>query len=251
MIEALSTDVLETGTGIRILPSDIGPVIPVVDIADRLEYSRSAITKAIRGHEGKMSPCKTFLPLWTPGGEQQFLCLNRTGIDYLLLYIHPSKSRMSDDEFIDFRRGILEKMSGNEIQEPSINQELLQARGYAEACNQDPAAFQAAVFRKHNLNEFADIVRPAITHGETGWYNVTQLCEMCRDDALAGHPERLNAYLKNHGYQYREQGLWRLQPSGEIHGKEYWYEAPSGHREIRIRWQLSILYASGLLNEVG
>jgi hypothetical protein len=74
-------------------------VMPVVDIADLLGYSRSAITKAIKDHEGKMSPCKTFLSLPTKGGYQQFLCLNRTGVDYLLIFIHPSKTRMSDDEW--------------------------------------------------------------------------------------------------------------------------------------------------------
>jgi hypothetical protein len=44
----------------------------------------------------------------------------------------------------------------------------------------------------------------------------------------------------------RQGRIWRLNPTGEMHGKEYVYEATSGHREIRIRWRESILYASGL-----
>jgi hypothetical protein len=94
--------------------------MPVVDIADMLGYSRSAINKAIKDHEGKINPCKTFLPLSTPGGFQQFVCLNREGVDYLLLFIHPAKTRMSDDEYIDFRHNLLERMSNGKPEIPKI-----------------------------------------------------------------------------------------------------------------------------------
>jgi hypothetical protein len=251
MSEAVTTQ----SPAMRIIESPIGPVIPVIDVADMIGYSRGSITKAIKEHEGKMSPCKTFITLPTPGGPQQFLCLNRIGIDYLFLFIHPAKTRMSDDEYIEFRKSILLKMDVGKPDArkpviPAIDTELQNARHLAEVCGQEAGAFQAAVFKKHGMPEFADIVRPPVVHGETGWYSVTQLCELAADESLEGHPERLNNYLRNRGFQYKEERVWRLQPAGEVHGKEYWFESYTGHREIRIRWRESILYASGLKREL-
>jgi hypothetical protein len=65
--------------------------------------------------------------------------------------------------------------------------------------------------------------------------------------------EYVNNYLHNHGWIYRDASegrVWRLQPMAMEHGREYWFEAPSGHREIRIVWRKSILYASGLRREI-
>jgi len=76
--------------------------------------------------------------------------------------------------------------------------------------------------------------------------------EPIKDRIIPAHneyPERLNNYLQFKGYIYRENGKPRLQPKGEPHGKEYWFESPHGHREIRIRWRLSIMYACGLVHD--
>jgi len=252
MTTALTTN--QPPAPMRMFDSPIGTVIPIVDIADMIGYSRSAITKAIKGCEGKMSPCKTFMSLQTPGGKQQFLCLNREGVDYLLVLIHPSKSRMSSDDLLEFRRTILIKMGGDkkDVAPQSITEELRQAKEYALLTDGNVKGFQAAIFRKHNMPELAEALQAAptnIEHGEPGWYNVTQLCEKYPLAAIEGHPERLNNYLQFKGYIYRENGKPRLQPKGEPHGKEYWFESPHGHREIRIRWRLSIMYACGLVHD--
>lgn len=241
-------------TPMRILDSPIGKVIPVIDIVDYIGYSRSAITKAMKVWEGKISPHKTFLPLETPGGIQQCVCLTRAGVDYLFLLIHPSKSRMGIDQLMEFRKSTMDKM-GVEIREPapiSITGELQQAKEYALLTDGNVKGFQAAIFRKHNMPELADALQTApsnIEHGEPGWYNVTQFCKMFPTPDIEGHPERLNNYLQFKGYIYRENGKPRLQPKGEPHGKEYWFESPHGHREIRIRWRLSIMYACGLVKD--
>jgi len=125
-----------------------------------------------------------------------------------------------------------------------IKAELQQAKEYAGVCERDVGSFQAAVFKKYGMTEFADVLRPAIVHGETGWYNPTRLVSLCNDPDLT--PERLNWYLKNKGFQYRDGYIWRLTPAGLIHGREYNFEAPSGHVEVRIAWRESVLYASGL-----
>ena len=244
---------------VRVIQSDIGPVIPVVDIADMIGYSRGAITKAIKEHEGKMSPCKTFIPLPTSGGSQQFLCLNRTGVDYLLVFIHPSKDRMSDDEFLDFRRDILAKMDAGKPTEfeSDIRAEIVRARHLAELTGGNLAAFQKIALEKCGVGDYAPALQvPALVHGETGWFNATQLVAMCNDPLL--NPERLNWYLANNPkdperrpFQYRDENhLWRLTLLGKEHGKEYWYTAPSQHQEIRIAWRENVLYASGLRRSI-
>lgn len=257
MTESLT--VSQSPAPMRILDSPIGKVIPVTDIIDYIGYSRSTITRILKVYEEKISPNKTFIPLETSGGDQMCLCLNREGVDYLFLLIHPSKSKMSLDQLLEYRKTIIERLGEEKkdvviIQErPRIEEMLERAKHYAVLTEGNVKEFQAAIFRKYNLPELADALTipsvPATVHGETGWYNVSQLCDRFPIQEIEGHPERLNLYLKNQGYQYRDQGLWRLQPKGEVHGKEYWYEAPSGHREIRIRWRLSIMYACGLVKD--
>lgn len=243
---------LLTIPGARVLSSDIGPVMPVVDIADMLGYSRSAITKAIKDHEGKMSPCKTFLPLPTLGGNQQFLCLNRTGVDYLLLFIHPAKTRMSDDEYIDFRHNLLERMDAGKkeiIPAPAsrdLDSEIIHARTIAQKCGKNPDAFLAIALEKYGEGDYIKALQaPAVVHGEPGWHNITQLVSLCNDPLL--NPERLNHFLNNRGFQYRDENrLWRLTPLGMEHGREYLYTSPHQHSEIRLSWRESVLYASSL-----
>jgi prophage antirepressor-like protein len=182
-------------------------------------------------------------------------CLSERGLYMLMGKI--SAARLKNPEakaaVIRFQRWVpelIQKYRKKEITQvpaaPDIRTELLQAKEYADICGKAPEIFQAKVFQKHGLPEFADALQvPSSIHGETGWYIPTQLGEMCALTAT-----QLNHWLNNKGFQYREGTVWRLQPMGELHGQEYWFEAPSGHREIRIRWRESILYASGLKREI-
>jgi hypothetical protein len=252
MTDALA--VINSPAPMRILDSPIGKVIPVIDIVDYIGYSRSAITKAMKVWEGKISPHKIFLPLETTGGTQHVLCLDRMGVDYLFLFIRPSKSRMSVDQLMEFRKSTMDKMGAAKPEpdrQPAIDTELLVAKHLSEQTGGDLVAFQAIALKKCGMEEYIPALKqPSMISGEQGWYTVTQLCEKYPTAEIEGHPERLNYWLLNHGYIYREQsGLPRLQPKGEPHGMEYWYESPHGHREIRIRWRLSIMYACGLVKD--
>jgi len=253
-------------TEARILESEIGSVIPVADIAELIGYSRSAMSHAIKAYDEKMSPCKILVTLPSSGGPQPFLCLNREGVDYLFLIIHPTKkSGMSLDRLLELRKNILAKMdrATKEITRaappvPALDEELTEAIHIAEVCKKSPDLFLSAVLEKHGRKWLAAKLEtaPGIIHGETGWYNVSQLVAMCDDPQLT--PERLNYYLWNNPkdpqrrpYQYRDMNkLWRLTLLGQEHGEEYLYTCPSKHQEIRIRWRESILYASGLKRQI-
>jgi hypothetical protein len=259
MTEELTVKMTDAQKDCRLIQSPIGTVIPIVDLIALLGYSRSAIDKARKDHEGKMSPCETFVILQTSGGPQSFLCLNRAGVDYLLLYIHPSKSRMSDDTFLEFRHDILTKMEGVERKEIpcDIRTELQEARELAMICGKSPESFQAVILRKHGKSELAAELKASgeIVRGETGWYTVTGLVELCNDPTLTA--ERLNHYLANYRengewkpFQYKEGKIWRLAPRGLPHGKEYPFNLGNGHSEPRISWRESILVAAGLKRPV-
>lgn len=89
MTEALTIP----GKTLRALPSSIGTVIPVVDIAENLGYSRSAITKAIERNKELFEGLTSSETLPTTGGNQTFLCINNTGTERLILLLRPLKNR--------------------------------------------------------------------------------------------------------------------------------------------------------------
>jgi hypothetical protein len=244
----MTGELVPVGQTVRVIPSEIGPVIPVVDISEMIGVDDSTISKKFKAFEKWLSPCSVFIPLSTTGGMQRFRCLNRKGFDRLLILMRPKKTgEESIDRLFELRESILEKMStgGKEIvQTQNLDTELQQARRIAELTDTDPRVMQAAALRKCGLPEYADVLVPSVIHGENGWYNPSGLVKLCNDPLL--NAERLNWYLRNKGYQYRDGFLWRLTPEGMEHGKEYIYTAPSQHQEIRISWRGSILYASGL-----
>ena len=51
---------LITAPALRVLPSEIGSVVPVADIAEMIGYSRGAITKCIKANETAFEGLKTF-----------------------------------------------------------------------------------------------------------------------------------------------------------------------------------------------
>ena len=267
--------------GCRLIQSPIGPVIPVIDIEKLIGYSRSAINAKLKEHADKIRPCETFVPLPTGRGNQRFRCLNRTGVNLLLAYIHPSKDRMSDDEYLALRSGILDRMGGlltygtarivdtpfpradpepRELDEV-VSDDLREAKQIAELTGTDPKLMQAAALRRHKnemYDAFAEVLEKqalSVRHGEPGWYNPSGLVELCNDPLIT--PERLNHYLANYRengewrpFQVRHGRLWRLTKRGMEHGREYQYNLGNGHSEPRISWRSSVLYACGLKRDL-
>ena len=246
--------------GPRILPSEIGPVIPETDIAEMIGCDRSAITKKIKAFEKYISPFQISIPLPTSGGYQPHDCLNRTGFDRLILLMRPRrKADENIDRLFELRETILAKLDTEReagtipVRTPDIKSELREARELAEACQRAPEAFQAAILKKYGKVELAEALQCGIVHGEHGWYNATELGKMC--DLTA---EQFNHWLNNNPkdpsrrpFQYRDENhLWRLAPLGLEHGREYTFKARGGHTEPRIEWRESILVASGLRHPI-
>lgn len=259
MTEALTV----SGVMIRLIQSNIGPVIPVIDLADKIGYSRSSLSNIIDKNAELFEGFTIYETLETNGGPQRFLCVNSTGADRLILLMKPSKNRREIFERVEAFRahafGQLAESKREIVQVPTgpvLDTELQQARRIAELTGTDLKTMQAAALRKCGLPEYAEVLQQqvsSITHGEAGWHIPTQLGAMCGLTA-----EQLNHWLNNNPndperrpYQYRDScRVWRLTELGKLHGQEYLFEAPSGHKEIRIRWRVSILYASGLKRDI-
>jgi hypothetical protein len=253
-------------TEIRLFPSDIGSVIPAVDIADQIGYDRTSITKVIGRHKAMFDGLTTFQRIDTASrGRQQTLCLTKTGVERVLLLIIPSRESKPDlfNRIEAFKQKFFEKVQQTspvvQTLPASLDAELTEAIHIAEVCKKSPDPFLSAVLEKYGKKHLAvklETPALAVVHGEPGWFNVSQLVAMCNDPLL--NAERLNNYLQNNPrdperrpFQYRDMNkLWRLTPLGWEHGEEYLYTCPSKHQEIRIRWRESILYAAGLKSQI-
>jgi len=236
---------------VRTFESDGEPWLPVVDLALAWGIDRTTPNKIIERNpeifEGMV--------LYVGDVTSQERVVNERGLYLLMGKI--SADRLKNKEaraaIIRFQRWVpelIQRYRKKEIvpvldSKDRIKLELQRATEYAEVCKCDARVFQAAVFKKHGEPELADALQvPSMEHGETGWYNVTQLVALCNDPLL--NAERLNQYLKNKGYQWRDGYVWRLTPEGAAHGEEFWFTSTSKHSEWRIRWRESILYSSGL-----
>lgn len=187
--------------------------------------------------------------------NQVFRAVNERGLYLMMGKISASRLKNPDAKkaIIRFQRWVpelIQKFRTGEIhQDQQLDEvvafDLIEAKQIAKLTDTDPKILQAAILRKHGYPEIADAIRPAITHGESGWYNPTSLMKFCNDPDLT--PERLNWYLKNKGFQVKDGFLWRLTPEGQKHGEEYQFNAPGGHSEPRIAWRKSVLVASGLV----
>lgn len=238
---------------VRVKDLDDDPWIPLIDLSQAWSLDRSTLFKHLERNPELFRDCTRIIDFLSKDGTEAVRCVNEEGLYLLIARI--SSGRLKDpaarSAIMHFRASaprLIRAYRKKEIVQipptPDIKTELMQAKEYAEICQCDAHTLQAAVFKKYHEPELADALQPSLVHGEMGWYNPTRLITLCNDPDLT--PERLNWYLYNKGYQVREGFIWRLTPQGKEHGMEYSYETPSGHREIRIRWRESILYASGL-----
>lgn len=241
--------------------------IPVIDLAKAWGLNRTTLFKHVSRNPGDFAPsCARLVDfLSTTGENDRVLCVNEVGMYLLLSRISISrlKNPAAQEAIRKFRQDIpkfLQQYRKNEIVpvtegviaeqflDEVVAYDLREAKQIAELTGTDPKAMQAAILKKHGYPELADVLRPAIVHGEPRWYNPTELIPLVNDPLLTA--ERLNWYLYNHGMQYREGGIWRLTEMGKQHGREYTYRARGGHEEPRIEWRESVLYASGLKRPV-
>ena len=107
----------------RVLPSPIGPVIPAVDVARNIGYSRSALTHAMSKNKPLFNGLKISMEIETARGAQQGTCLNSEGVAQLLSVLSPSGTSKSElKERLDAYR---EKVFGGKAMLPAAGPDSL------------------------------------------------------------------------------------------------------------------------------
>jgi prophage antirepressor-like protein len=230
---------------------------PISDLANAWGLDRTTPIKILSRNEEAFQGL-----LWAAACDNlspsEQVCVNERGLYLMMGKISTGKlkNREAAAAILRFQRWVpelIQKYRKKEIHQiapaaPDIKGELQQAKVYADVCGRDAGAFQAAVFRKHGMQEFADALQvPSLIHGEAGqWMNPTDIGIEC--GGLSARD--INRFLYNHDYQYPQGTLWRLTAKGEQFGEEYFFQSTSKHQEIRIRWHRSVLIAAGLKRPV-
>jgi len=263
MTEALTVPTVFGGKEIRVIEKDGETWMPCKDISLALGLDRTACYQHVKRNRDFFGETAIDGDILSHGEND--LWVNEQGIYLLLARISTGKIQPVIKAAITrFRQDIpkfLQMYRKHEIAQvpatPDIRAELEEARELAMICGKSPESFQAVILRKHGKSELAAELKASgeIVRGETGWYTVTGLVELCNDPTLTA--ERLNHYLANYRengewkpFQYKEGKIWRLAPRGLPHGKEYPFNLGNGHSEPRISWRESILVAAGLKRPV-
>jgi prophage antirepressor-like protein len=250
LTEELAT--LFEGKEIRAVEQDGRIWFPLADLCEAWGVHRNTLNQIIERNQKKFDGRHTSLAHVTCAG---LIAVDELGLYLLIGAVNSDrlKNPVAAEAILRFQRWVpelIQRYRKKEIvqvqQGPVLETEIRHARTLAEKCGKNPDAFLAIALEKCGDGDYARALQaPAVVHGEPGWYNITQLVGLCNDSLL--NPERLNHFLNNRGFQYRDENrLWRLTPAGMEHGKEYLYTSPHQHSEIRVSWRESILYASGL-----
>lgn len=238
---------------LRVIESNIGKVTPIIDIADSIGYDRTTIAKIIKSNSDIFGGTEVFCPLPTSGGDQNFRCVNRVGLDRLMILLKPARTRDSFEKFMEFKERALDRLNGDRL--PAVNTptkegnghdletEISKAKLLASKTGIDVNKFLRIALKNCGCEDYIPALEsPPITHGDAGvWMNPTDIGREC---GLKAH--EVNGWLYNKGYQWPDHGIWRLTDRGEVYGEEYNFQTTSRHSEIRIRWHRAILVASGL-----
>ena len=253
MTEALTT--LFENHEIRAIEQNGEVWFPLVDLAGAWGVQPNTLYQIIDRNEKKFSMMTSGVHVTCTDTVKG---VNERGLYLMLGAINTDrlKDRNAAEAILRFQRWVPELIQkyrkGEIVQVPAepdpVSASLLRNAGYADILIERYkwSREQANAFAFSRVQEETKVIiqdKPTIQHGEPGiWFNATQLGLEC---GLT--PEQFNMWLYNKGFVYRFGTVWRLQPKGEPHGREYTFEAPSGHREPRIAWRISILEASGLV----
>lgn len=95
---------------LRIVESEIGPVVPVKDIAEMIGYTRQALSGLIRSHKDTLLPFTITLSLPSTGGNQDTQCITRDGVDALFLFMRVPADPAKLARFIEVKKQIMNRI---------------------------------------------------------------------------------------------------------------------------------------------
>jgi len=272
------TDRCDLMTPPRILPSEIGPVVPIADIAEEFNLDKTTIIKAVRSHKDAFAALKCFQLLPSSGGMQRNLCLNEKGIGKLLLIVRPKKSNDTLIEKVDaFREKLIQsRPSVQQRQVPQIpagpaqpateqqshiatledaREAIHMARALAPDLGIPETLAISATLRYLEREKGLEVAHlraalppPAAPSEREGWLNASQIGKMLNPPMSA---QRVNNYLNWPGHQYQvwnnALGRWEPTELGLPYSKLVSYQDRwNGHSGWQLLWDPAIITVSGM-----
>ena len=103
---------------LRIIESDIGPVIPLVDVADNVGRDRSAITKALNKPENRplFVGLLSTQAIKTGAGTRKCLCITKAGMEALIPLLRPIRRDDMPERIGTFRKSLQVRRSGAHLE---------------------------------------------------------------------------------------------------------------------------------------
>lgn len=257
MTETFIVPTITGGREIRVIEKDGDTWMPCKDLGIALGLDRSTLYHHVQRN-------RDFFGETAIGGDKLSpdegdLWVNEQGLYLLLARISVGRiAPAAKAAVIQFRKDIpvfLQQYRKKEIVQVQpqeldevVAYDLREAKQIAELTGTDPLAMQAAILDKHGYPELAEVLTRQLSTlsprapSQPGiWMTPTDIGKECGLSA-----RQVNSWLYNHDFQYPDGTVWRLTIRGEAHGEEYPYTSPYAHTEIRIRWNRSVLVASGL-----
>ena len=103
---------------LRIIESDIGPVVPVVDIARNVGCSRTTVFNTIRRHPTLFKGVTSSIQLETPSGKQRHTCIAKSALEDLISHLRPLNHDNLPERIEGFRAAQIKKKSALGVSAP-------------------------------------------------------------------------------------------------------------------------------------
>jgi hypothetical protein len=235
---------------VRIVDVDGTPMIPVTDIVTALGYDRGNISRLMKRNADLFTPYKGLVNITTPGGVQEMICLDDTGVVALLLKMDYSRIKQPG-----FRKKVLEfqhwsfttlrKLMKGEIQttlpvskvgtidtinhyldiadiavkRSGVPKEIAHAQAWALA-NTDTKLDLTMTISSYIKAQTTQLQLPAASHEDIVNYDkhfsITKVAA-----ALKLPIDKVRNVLESLNIIYFENGIWKLTAHGEQYGKMF------------------------------
>jgi len=239
---------------IRSIPKDAS--VPVNDIADALEYDRSALHQLLKRNEAVLSRFSSMVIITTEAGPREMVCLNRDGVMGLLMKldfnrIKDESKRQTVIEFQVWAIETLGRIIDGEFHQPDFTpwadpagEHLKYAKLISDSTGVKPGiAFAAAIAQGQletgrDLSAYQKLLPPA--EHETGYLTATDIGKRLDLSAV-----KVNKVLAGAGFiskqeDQKQRKVWRITEAGKEHGEEFPF-VKNGHSGYQIRWSESVL----------
>ena len=117
---------------LRIIESDIGPVVPVIDIARQFNRDRSTITRILSKPENEplFAGCLSTQVIATKAGKRECICITKAGMEELIAHLRPVNRDNLPERIGKFRKALMDR---NTMVTPALSEILTEYGRQARA----------------------------------------------------------------------------------------------------------------------